>query len=233
MTAILEICVDTIAGLQAATAGGADRIELCSALALGGLTPSYGLMQSGQGMAMIRPRAGDFMWSPAEVAAMLAEIDLARRLGLTGVVIGAMTATGHLDVPVLRDLICAARGLKITLHRVVDLLDDPTAAVPIAVDLGIHHILSSGGAARALDGISVLGRMVAAAEGRLSVMAGAGLHPDHIAPLAAVGIRAFHASARRKVQADARLTRLGFAPADSYETDAGLVAAFKAAVRAI
>lgn len=99
---VLEICVDDAAGLAAARAGGADRIELCAALALGGLTPSAGLMAQAAGiglpvMAMIRPRAGDFVWSPDERAAMLVEIAAARAAGLAGVVIGASLPDGRLE----------------------------------------------------------------------------------------------------------------------------------------
>ena len=233
MRAILEICVDNSAGLACAKAAGADRVELCSALALGGLTPSYGLTQGAGGdvMAMIRPRAGDFIWSNAEVAAMVAEIGMARDLGLKGVVIGAMDLSGKLDLPVLRRLVIAARGMDITLHRVVDMLDDPVTAVDIAADLGISRILSSGGAQRAIDGIAVLAAM--AARGRVSIMAGAGVRAEHIAPLADVGIREFHASASQCVTQEPRLTNLGFGPSERRETDLASVAALKAAVAAI
>ena len=111
----LEVCVDTLAGLEAAVAGGADRIELCAALALGGLTPSAGLMREAAGcglpvLAMIRPRTGDFCWSGAEVRAMEAEIAAAREAGLAGVVLGASLPDGRLDLPVLRRLLEVARG---------------------------------------------------------------------------------------------------------------------------
>lgn len=235
MRVILEICVDTAEGLEIAQKSGADRIELCSALGLGGLTPSFGVMRGvGAGvMAMIRPRAGDFIWSDTEVAAMVAEIGMARDLGLGGVVIGAMDAAGQLDVPVLRRLVDAARGMDITLHRVVDLLQNPVTAVEIAADLGIRRILTSGGALCAIDGIAVLAKMVTAAHGRVSIMAGAGLKAEHIAPLAQVGIGEFHASASLGVAEDVRLTRLGFAPSERRVTDAGMVAALKAAVLAV
>lgn len=237
MRAILEICVETSAGWVAAKTGGADRVELCSALGVGGLTPSYGLMRTAglatglDVMAMIRPRAGDFIWSSAEAEAMMAEIGMARDLGLGGVVIGAMDAAGQLDIPLLRRLITAAQGMDVTLHRVVDLLDDPVAAIEIAADLGIKRILTSGGALRAIDGMAVLAKMVSASRGRVSIMAGAGLRVEHIAPLAAVGIREFHASASQAVAEEARLAKFGFA--GRRETDAGIVAALKAAVLAV
>jgi copper homeostasis protein len=233
MRAVLEICVDTAAGLACAKAAGADRVELCSALGLGGLTPSYGLMcRAGDNVfTMIRPRAGDFIWSADEVGSMIADIGIARDLGLSGVVIGAMDRARRLDLPVLRRLVTAARGMDITLHRVVDLLDDPVTAVEIAADLGINRILTSGGALHAIDGIAVLAKMVA--RGGVSIMAGAGLRVEDIAPLAAVGIREFHASASRCVAEDARLTKLGFAPSERRETDLGIVAALKAAVAAV
>jgi copper homeostasis protein len=142
-----------------------------------------------------------------------------------------MDRAGRLDLPVLRRLVTAARGMDITLHRLVDLLDDPVTAVKISADLGIKRILTSGGALRAIDGLAVLAQM--AAQGGVSIMAGAGVRAEHIAPLAAVGIREFHASASRGLAEDARLTKLGFAPSERRETDPGTVAALKAAVAAI
>ncbi|MFN5999549.1 MAG: copper homeostasis protein CutC, partial [Paracoccaceae bacterium] len=111
----LEVCVDSAEGLAEAVAGGADRIELCAGLALGGLTPSAGLIALAAGcgvpvVAMIRPRAGDFVWSETEVAMMEAEIAAARAAGLAGVVLGASLPDGRLDVPVLQRLVAATRG---------------------------------------------------------------------------------------------------------------------------
>jgi copper homeostasis protein len=159
---LLEVCVDTAEGLEAAIAGGADRIELCSSLGEGGLTPSAGLMALAgrQGVpvrAMIRPRAGDFTFDAAEVAVMCGDIRAARDAGLAGVVIGALDAAGALDRAVLEGLMAAASGMGVTLHRAVDLLPSPREAVEVARALGIDTILTSGGALKAPEGSDEIG----------------------------------------------------------------------------
>lgn len=204
----LEICIDSADSLDACLQPEVDRVELCSALALGGLTPSAGLMRlavehrDGVGcgttlMAMIRPRAGDFRFSPAEVEVMCADIRTARDAGVQGVVLGAATADGQLDTQVLQRLSQAARGMSLTLHRVIDLLDDPLLAIDQAVDLGFDRILSSGGALKVSEGLLQLTEMQRHAAGRITIMAGAGLSPALARLLyAETGIRAFHASCR-------------------------------------
>ncbi len=196
--AVLEVCVDNPAGVRAAVRGGADRIELCSALEVGGLTPSAGLMQAAAGcgvpvLAMIRPRSGDFAFSADEVAVMRADIAAARAAGLAGVVLGAARA-GALDQGVLADLVAAAQGLDMTLHRAVDLCDDVGAAVEMAVGLGFQRILSSGGAASAGQGLARLAAMIAAAGGRVPIMPGAGVTAETVGLLRALGVSEVHAS---------------------------------------
>lgn len=236
MTAItLEICVDDAAGLAAAAAGGADRIELCAALALGGLTPSAGLMAlAAEGplpaLAMIRPRAGDFVWSGAEVRAMRAEIAAARAAGLAGVVIGASLSDGRLDGAVLSDLVAAADGLDITLHRAIDLVPDVAEAMALCADLGIKRVLSSGGALSALAGIARLADMVRPG---LVVMPGGGVNAGNAAAFAAhLPLTEIHAScsAPLAAPADARITSFGFQPPGARGTDAGAVRALRAAL---
>lgn len=145
----LEICVDSVALLDVCATPMVDRIELCSALSAGGLTLSLGLMHGAYGVrekthAMIRPRAGDFVYRARDIEVMRADIDAARDAGLAGIVIGAATHARALDVNVLRDLIGCAHGLCVTLHRVIDTLIDPLAAIDLAVDLGFSRILTSG-----------------------------------------------------------------------------------------
>jgi copper homeostasis protein len=195
---VLEVCVDSLGGLQAAIAGGADRIELCAALDVGGLTPSAGLMQAAAAcpvpvMAMIRPRSGDFAYTAAEVALMRTDIAAARAAGLAGVVLGA-TRGAALDRDVLADLVASAQGLDLTLHRAVDLCDDAEAAVEAAMTLGFRRILSSGGAASAAQGLSRLAAMTAAARGRIAIMPGAGLSAEAVGLLRPLGATEIHAS---------------------------------------
>lgn len=227
---VLEICVDDAAGIAAAQEGGADRIELCAALTVGGLTPSAGLIALAAGcglpaMAMIRPRAGDFCWTGSEVTAMLAEIVAVRAAGLAGVVIGASLPDGRLDGAVLAQLVTAARGLDVTLHRAIDLTPDPVAAMQLVADLGIRRVLSSGGAQRAEFGLARLQAMAAAAP-QVSVMPGGGVSAANTAVFAqALPLVEIHASASQALAhpALAAVEEFGFQPAGARGTDAGLV----------
>lgn len=238
MSRLLEVCVETAAGLVAARDGGADRIELCSALALGGLTPSHGLMRfaAKTGVptrAMIRPHADGFVHDGDDLDLMLADIDAAREAGLEGVVIGALTSAGALDADLLDQVLDHAVGLKVTLHRAVDLLDDPLEAVDFAAERGIDAILTSGGAQTAPLGLAKILAMRAAADGRVEIMAGAGVSPDNVAPLLEGGVRAVHASCSRPAAPpDARTQAFGFTARQPRHTDRDLVRALKARVDA-
>jgi copper homeostasis protein len=229
---ILEICVDDAAGVAAATQGGADRIELCAALGLGGLTPPAGLIAlAAQGplpvMAMIRPRAGDFVWSPPEVRAMRAEIAAMRAAGLAGVVIGASLPDGRLDGAVLAELVAQAGGLDITLHRAIDLVPDVAEAMALCQQLGIARVLSSGGAATAEQGLAQLAAM---AQSGITVMPGGGIHAGNLADFArALPLREIHASASTPLPPprDPRIAAFGFQPSGARATDATKVQALR------
>jgi copper homeostasis protein len=200
----IELSTDTVEGAVTADALGADRIELCSAGALGGLTPGPGLQAAvlaschrSEVHVLIRPREGGFAYTPSEVDAMLADVRHAVNAGAAGVVIGALNGSGELDTPVLADLIGAAEGRPVTLHRAIDVCRDPVAAVEVAAGLGFRRVLSSGGAPRAEDGVPVLKRMVAAVGDRLAVMACGGIRPHNARAIAAAtGVRELHAAPR-------------------------------------
>jgi copper homeostasis protein len=233
---LLEVCVDDLAGLEAAVAGGADRVELCSALALGGLTPSVGLMEIAATFdipcnAMIRPRAGNFVYSEEEIEVMLADIAAARTAGLAGVVFGASLPDGRLDRFVLETLAKSAAGLDLTLHRAFDLVPDMSEAVEVAVKLGFSRILTSGGAATALDGVDGLRKALASARGRLSIMPGSGISDSNVREVLVLGIREVHASCSVPLDdVAARLLAFGFAPPSARRTDLAKVAALKEAL---
>ena len=215
----LEVCVDTVAGLEAAVQGGADRVELCTALSVGGLTPAVGFMElAGRYgvpvVAMVRPRAGDFVWSEAEVGVMERDIAAAREAGLAGVVLGASLADGRLDGVVLVRLIGAARGMEVTLHRCFDLVPDRGEALEVAVRLGFGRVLTSGGAATAVAGV-----------GRLRGLVG------QAAPvLLDAGVRELHGSCAKSVAVSGRGVEMGFGPAVERRTDLGAVRALKRAM---
>ena len=205
---MLEICVDTLQGAQAACDGGASRIELCSALSEGGLTPSAGLMQAAAALpipsyAMIRPRGGLFHFTTGDEAIMHTDIATARAAGLAGVVLGVQNTTGALDVDMLARLSAAAQGMGRTLHRVIDVVPDPVAALDQAIALGFDRVLTSGAQPEAPDGIALIAEMVTRAAGRLSVMPGCGLTPDNVAGvIAATGVTEVHAACARPVPGD-------------------------------
>jgi copper homeostasis protein len=196
---LIEVCVDNAEGLAQAVAGGADRIELCAALDLGGLTPSVGFMRHAAGcgvpvMAMIRPRAGGFVYSDEEAAVMEADIASARQAGLVGVVLGTLRPDSTLDGPVLRRLVAAAQGMDLTLHRAFDLVPDMPAALDMAVALGFRRILTSGQAATAAQGRAMLARCVGQAAGRITIMPGAGIAAETLPALRGLPLSEVHAS---------------------------------------
>jgi copper homeostasis protein len=234
---LLEVCVEELGGVEAAAVGGADRIELCSGLALGGLSPSPSLvaMALERGLivhAMVRPRAGDFVYSADEIELMTAEIRMLEASGVHGVVVGATRADGSADGENLGRLRDAAAGIQIVFHRAIDLAPDPVGAVELACSLGYDHVLSSGGAVAARDGAATLGLMVAAAGGRLSVMAGSGITPDNVAGLVReTGVPAVHASASTAYEpTDPRIAAFGFGPSSQRRTDPAKVTALRAAL---
>jgi copper homeostasis protein len=235
MGVMLEVCVDSVAGLAEALAGGVDRIELCAALAVGGLTPSPGLMALAATsrvpvVAMIRPRAGDFNWSEAEVAVMEAEIAVVRAAGLQGVVLGASLTDGRLDVPVLRRLVAASAGLELVLHRCIDLTPDMAEALEAAVALGFHRILTSGGETTAEAGAGRIGALVAQAAGRITVMPGSGVSPANAAMLKGLGITEIHASCSALTPVSGRVVDMGFAVPVQRQTHADAVRAVRKAL---
>lgn len=234
---LLEICVDTPSGLRTAIEAGADRIELCSSLTLGGLTPSPGLIAlAGTSpipvYAMIRPRAGNFVFDDDENGAMLADIAAVRAAGLAGVVLGASRPDRTLDEAVLSGLAGAAAGLGRTLHRAFDLVPDRSDALQTAIALGFERILTSGGARDAEMGLSALARLVDEADRRISIMPGGGVRSENVAEIIRrTGVREIHASGRSRLASQSDLVALGFEPPEMFATDGRKVAALRAEIR--
>lgn len=227
---LLEVCVDHVEGMQAAAEGGADRIELCSSLDLGGLTPSAGLMAEARCLAipviaLIRPRSGGFVYSAAEERVMLHDIECAASLGLAGIAIGALRPDGGLDVPMLRRLAARAAGLQLTLHRAFDLVRQPATALEEAVDMGFTRILTSGGAPTAQAGAERLAALVAQSRGRIRILAGSGITPENVgALLAATQAHEVHASCRTLAAAPAPdLVNFGFSDSVAHASSAARV----------
>lgn len=241
----LEIAVQDVAGASLAAKYGADRIELCCALQMGGLTPSQGLLNSVHQAqpnlpihVLIRPRPGDYVYDEATVELMKAEIAACREGGATGVVIGALTADGAIDVRAVAALIDAAKGMHVTFHRAVDHLSDEAAvaAVELLSDLGVNRILTSGGASRAGAGLARLTAMRDSAQGRLSIMAGGGVDIADIPSFHAIGLNDVHLSAKRVIELEQPQPTTSAARAEDssyYATDEELLALVANAVGAL
>ena len=185
----LEVCIDNLAGLEACIKGNADRIELCSSLIHGGLTPETNLMRQASNVAipvrmMIRPKSGNFHYSSTDLKQMKNDIDMARSFGFEGVVFGAILVNGSIDQTFLEKLVTHAFGLKKTLHRAIDTISDPVGAVNTAINLGFDCILSSGGFDKANEGLLVLKEMHSMALGKIEIMPGSGVNPENAQKIA-------------------------------------------------
>ena len=201
---LLEGCVDSHASAIAACRGGADRLELCAKLAIGGTTPSRALFKQVRrdcGVkinVLIRPRFGDFLYSEAELEEMREEIEAFRDLGADGVVIGCLTPEGEPDRDKMRRLMDCAGGMEVTFHRAFDMTRDPFAALDAAIHLGCRTILTSGQARNALAGSELLRELLRRAAGRVDIMAGCGVRKENIRSIHEnTGVRSFHTTGRR------------------------------------
>ena len=210
MAKILEICVDSYASAMAAIRGGADRLELCSALAVGGLTPSAALLRQIRQASSIpvrclmRPRGGDFLYTNEEIAQMTMEMDSLRAAGADGFVIGCLTPEGNLDTQAMRPLLEAAQGLGLTLHRCIDVSRDPLQTYRDAAALGIDTILTSGAAPNCKAGFQTIAQLLTLRDetNGPEVLIGAGVNANVIDYFRArlPAARAFHMSGKTEVE---------------------------------
>ncbi|OAV66165.1 Copper homeostasis protein CutC [Bacteroidales bacterium Barb4] len=208
MGRIIEICANSAHSCVEAEAGGAARVELCAAIPEGGTTPSYGEIRAAQALTssiaihvIIRPRGGDFLYTPAEIQAMLYDIELCKRLKVQGVVFGCLTKEGDIDTALLRRLVDAAKPLSVTFHRAFDVCRDPFAALEEIIEAGCDRILTSGQQATAEEGIPLIAELVKRAAGRIVIMPGCGVREHNIVRMEAeTGAKEFHTSARTLIQ---------------------------------
>ncbi len=207
----LEIAVQDTDGVRIATEVGARRVELCSALgATGGLTPSVGLLEAAVSVAaeaarggvpvevhpLVRPRPGGFVFSAAELDVQVRDVRAAVAAGAAGVVIGALTSDGLVDETAVRALVAAAGGREVTFHRAIDVVEDVTPALDLLAGLGVTRVLTSGGAARSVDGVDRLRAMARHSAGRVQIQAGGGVRAQDMGDLVAAGVDAVHLSAK-------------------------------------
>ena len=236
---LLEVCVDSLASARAAKQGGADRLEFCSALAVGGLTPYADLLRPVR--CLMRPRAGDFLYTRDELELLCRQIETLRSAGADGFVIGALTPEGALDLPAMRTLLDACGGAPVTLHRCIDVSRDLCATYRAAAALGIDTVLTSGGAGSCRKGISQLAALLRLRDelDGPEVLIGAGVNAAVIDELrvALPGARAFHASCKTLLESGMTFRRegvpMGLPGLDEWhiqQTDADAVCAAKAAV---
>ncbi len=200
---ILECCVDSVESAINAANGGASRLELCSNLVIGGTTPDVALVKEIKKHtdirihALIRPRFGDFCYTEHEVEIMKAQIRALKEAGVEGVVIGALDEEGNINVSVMKALMVEAEGLSVTLHRAFDMCRDPYEALEQAISLGINTILTSGQKQSAWEGRELLAELIERADGRIDIMAGAGISASEIEKLIPVtGGTSYHMSGK-------------------------------------
>lgn len=186
----LEICVESLGHAIAAQRGGADRVELCSNLPSGGITPSASLMRTARQRVgipihvLIRPRAGDFLYSDDELATMRNEIEAAKQIGMNGIVLGVLREDNRVDIARTKALVEAAHPLPVTFHRAFDATPNMEESLEEVMQTGASRVLTSGGELNAEQGLSALARLVQAAKGRISVMACGAIDSDNVIRIA-------------------------------------------------
>lgn len=189
--------------MAAAAEGGASGVEMCGPLSEGGVTPSLGAIEAcvagRRGLhvnVLIRPRAGDFCFDATEVGVMVRDIEVARAAGAQGVVLGALTPAGGVDLPVVARLLEAAGDLTVTFHRAFDMTADPRAALDTLLELGFQRVLTSGQAASAADATGLLAELQRQAGGRLRIVPAGGIDETNVARVVAeTGVREVHSTA--------------------------------------
>jgi len=196
---LVEAAVETLDSALAAERAGADRIELCDNLSEGGTTPDGELVAAIVEriqipvFVLIRPRAGDFVYSESEFDVMVRDIELTRTMGIAGIVTGALDASGRVDVKRTRVLVRAAGGLAVTFHRAIDSAADIAIALDDAIDAGVSRVLTSGGASTAQEGVEVITALVLHARQRVSIVAGGGIREHNVREvIARTGVHEVH-----------------------------------------
>jgi copper homeostasis protein len=208
---ILEICADSVESALAAERGGAQRIELCSSLLEGGVTPSAGLISTVRSRVgidlyvMIRPRGGDFCYTSEEFATMEQDALTAKQLGANGIVFGILQEDGRVDVARTRHLVDIVRPLKVTFHRAFDMSRDLDRALEDVITAGVERVLTSGGEQRVEEGIASVQKLNQAADGRVIIMAGGGISESNVhRVLASTQVKEIHAAVRVHVSSPMR-----------------------------
>ena len=219
----IEVCAYSLESCLNARQAGAARVELCGGLGEGGTTPSAGLVEVVREKVqidlyvMIRPRGGDFVYEESEMEIMRRDIDVAKKLGANGVVLGVLLPSGEVDVPRTRALVQHARPLGVNFHRAFDLTPDPLAALEAVIEAGCERILTSGQKTTAPQGTLLLSKLAKQANGRIEIMAGGGVSAENALALAATGVGALHLTGKafrpgRQIHFPAEISMAGEIP---------------------
>ncbi|WJV55628.1 copper homeostasis protein CutC [Pectobacteriaceae bacterium CE90] len=241
----LEVCCYSIDCALTAEQSGADRIELCSGLRDGGLTPSYGVLRQARERIsipvhpMVRPRGGDFCYSAAEFASIQYDIDQIREMGFPGVVVGVLDEEGHIDLPRMKKIMSRCDGMAVTFHRAFDMSLNPRLALDQLTDMGVARILTSGQQQSAENGLILLRELNQASRGPI-IMAGSGIRLTNLNKFRLCGIQELHSSAGQWVASPMRYRKVGVTLCSDgdagmdelqhYCVDGDMVAAMKSAL---
>jgi len=224
----LECCVDSVESAIAAKKGGADRLELCSALVIGGLSPSQALYRKIREQAdipirvLLRPRFGDFCYTDYEHEILKEEVRSFRKLGADGIVIGTMKPDGTLNLEQMKELMEEAQGMTVTLHRAFDMCQDPFQTLEEAKRIGIHTILTSGQKNVCTEGMYLLKELVEQAQGKTEILVGGGVDASVLPVLAEkTKAKAFHMSGKVSIESEMQYRKqdvsMGVASVSEYE----------------
>ncbi|MFC6996937.1 copper homeostasis protein CutC [Rufibacter roseus] len=211
---LLEVCIDSVQSAITAQEAGAARVELCDNLVEGGTTPSAGMIQLCRQHlhiplhVLIRPRRGDFLYTPLEFAVMKKDIAVAKELGVDGVVLGVLLPDGNIDIPRIQELMQLAYPLSVTFHRAFDLTPDPFKALDDLLALGVQRLLTSGQQATAPEGAQLIAELQKTVGEQLIIMPGGGINEQNIHQLIQeTGVREIHASARDRRESQMQYRR--------------------------
>ena len=203
---LLEICANSYQSAINAQNTGADRIELCSELSVGGITPSYGLLKKVSEditipvHVLIRPRSGDFYYTDEEFLQMKANIELCKKLGFQGIVSGVLNADNSIDEKKTQELIALSKPLSFTFHRAFDCVIDPLKSLETLMNLGVDRILTSGQKNKALDGLGLLKQLKDIAKDKLIILPGSGINSENIDLFKQAGFKEIHTSASKNLK---------------------------------
>ena len=226
----LEICANSIESAIAAEKGGAHRIELCTNLAEGGTTPSYGQIKwcveklQIEVWPLIRPRSGDFLYSDAEFECILEDISFCKKIGCHGVVVGILDKNGNVDENRCHQIIVAASPMPVAFHRAFDMSNDLAKSLEEIIDLGFVRILTSGGKKDAYSGAETIAKLINQANARIEIMPGAGINDNNITKIAQItGAKCFHTTAKSIVKSEMKFrnetSKMGTEVADEFSCE--------------